>query len=230
MAKSTYNYIHVTKHAITVGVKGEEQKRYTYKSIASKIRKVEKYSKKYSQKYYGKNLDFPRELGIGKTNVFTQHLKTSLGKIERGETEMFTKADLKAMNRVFAMADDIKVFREEYYGKVALHYGVEGDRFYIKKLLEEKKLNISYDGKTNKVYGGENPLTYTVSDPTSLINWILKNIDGAKEIENILVDVKNVNYLRKVVQEYDLYKDTSFIEELKEVFESDISSEDSSNL
>ena len=230
MAKSTYNYIHVTKHAITVGVKGEEQKRYTYKSIASKIRKVEKYSKKYSQMYYGKNLDFPRELGVGKTNVFTQHLKTSLGKIERGETGVFTKADLNAMDKIFSMADDIKVLRDEYYKKVALHYGVEGNRFEIKKLLKEKKLNISYDTKTNKVYGGENPLTYTVSDPTSLINWILKNIDGAKEIENILVDVKNVNYLRKVVQEYDLYKDTSFIEELKEVFNDDIVTENNTDI
>lgn len=230
MAKSTYNYIHVTKHAITVGVKGEEQKRYTYKSIASKIRKVEKYSKKYSQKYYGKNLDFPRELGVGKTNVFTQHLKYSLYNAEGGATKVFTKADLNAMNRIFAMASDIKVFREEYYKKVALHYGVKEDRFEIKKLLDEGKLNISYDAKTNEVYGGENPLTYTVSDPTSLINWILKMVDGAKEIENILVEVKNVNYLRRVAQEWDLYKDKSFIEDLKEVFESDISAEDSSNI
>ncbi len=231
MAISKTNYQRATKHAITVGRKGEKQKRYTYKKIASKIRKVEKRAKEYSQKYYGKNAEFPRNLGVGQRNIFTRKVKDLLLKVEQGTKKDLSLEELKSIEKVFSMASDIKSFREFYFKEVARHYGVEDKtRFEVKSLLEKGKLNVSYETKTNKLWGGENPLLYTVSDTKSLAEWIIKNVDGAEKIEDIILEVQNVNYLRKVVDEWNLYRDTSFIDELKKVFDYDSSAEDNSNV
>lgn len=211
MAKKTkisrYNYIHKTKYGITIGVKGEAQRKITYKHIKSEISKVNKRLKEYSNKYYGKNDDFPRDIGMDSNrNKFTKDvidfLNTALNdkNIKDIPVDIFNK-----YQKISNMAKDAKYFKEEFYGAVAKSYGyeeyiVEG----VRKILNKGGFQITTE--MGEFYDYKNASVKLSSDADRIIYWLvddskyLKKIKGAFDIIND--NIKNVNYMRRVVQDY----------------------------
>ena len=178
---SRYNYVHVNKGNITIGIKGQVKQVFPKSDLGGYVAKIQNQSVRLSQRYTS-NAKFPSDLGLsGETSEVMAREVSVLSSIYEGDSVDPANA-LRNLSRLKKLATNKAEFEREYYNQVNKYYGTN---FTVKETKARLKKGL-FRGTIFDI--GK----YPQSDPTRLQDWITDKLNEKKKGKNIKKSYKTI--------------------------------------